>query len=493
MDVLTKWFQPKTRWLYSKKIHVSWLIAWFGFSFVIGVYLALYISSFVSNYWLAVVVCLVFVSVKRKDIVAVMVIVIAGLCLGLWRGGNQLQATNQLQQFIGQEVQLRGVVREDPTVDIDGDTKLRLHELTSGSDSFSGDLWVSIASKNEIRRSDIVTVEGVLSQGFGTIPVAMYRARVVSAQDGASGDPGRQIRDTLSTGIRDTIREPEASLGAGFLLGEKSALPEKLQNDLRLLGLTHIVVASGYNLTILVRFARRIFTRISRFTGLFASAGLIFWFVQMTGFSPSMSRASIIASISLVAWYYGRKIHPFVLLPLSAAITVMINPTYAWGDIGWLLSFTSFVGVIILAPLIHAYFWGEEKSGTLRQVVIETLSAQLCTLPLILFVFQVYSPLALLANLLILPLIPYAMLLTAFASVGGLLFGTAAGIVGFPAEVLLRYMTFASDKLAQSRFASAEIGLDVEMLLVLYLFLTMAMVYLWRRTGYALRDSNVVE
>ena len=493
MDVLTKWFQPKTSRLYSKKIHVSWFIAWFGLSFVSGVYLSLYISNFVSNYWIVVVMCLVLVSVKRKDIVAVMVIVAAGLFLGLWRGGNQLQAMHSLQQLIGQEVQIRGVVREDPTVDIDGDTKLRLHELTEGNESFSGDLWVSIASKNEIRRSDIVTVEGVLSQGFGTIPVAMYRARVVSMQDGASGDPGRQIRDTLSTGIRDTIREPEASLGAGFLLGEKSTLPEKLQNDLRLLGLTHIVVASGYNLTILVRFARRIVTRISRFTGLFASVGLIFWFVQMTGFSPSMSRASIIAGISLVAWYYGRKIHPFVLLPLSAAITVMINPTYAWGDIGWLLSFTSFVGVIILAPLIHAYFWGEEKNGTVRQVVIETLSAQLCTLPLILFVFQAYSPLALLANVLILPLIPYAMLLTAFASVGGLLFGTAASIVGLPAEALLRYMTFVSDKLAQSRFASAEIGLEVEMLLALYLLLTMAMVYLWRRTGYALRDSNVVE
>jgi competence protein ComEC len=462
-------------------------------SFVVGVYVAQYSTSFSNGAWLGAVAFGIIVALQKKTKIAVVVMVAAGLCLGLWRGGNQLIAMQSLQQFIGQEVQLWGKVKDDPTLDIDGDTKMRLTALVYGDKELAGEVWVFVASKNEVKRSDNVLVEGEMSEGFGTIPAAMYRARLLEVQDGAAADPGRQARDTLSKGIHVAISEPESSLGAGFLLGEKSSLPEKLENDLRLLGLTHIIVASGYNLTILVRFARRFFVRISRFTALAVSSGLVLGFVQITGFSPSMSRASIIALLSLFAWYFGRKIHPLVLLPFSAAATVAINPSFAWGDIGWLLSFMAFVGVIILGPLLQAYFWGDRKPNAIRQITVETLSAQICTLPIIIYVFGAYSPLSPLANVLILPLIPVAMLLTAIASVGGILFVPIAWLFGFPAEWLLRYMTTVADRLAQVPYANAEVTITSATVLAMYVGLIGIMVYLWRRTGYALRDSNIVE
>ncbi len=79
--------------------------------------------------------------------------------------------------------------------------------------------------------------------------------------------------------------------------------------------------------------------------------------------SPSMSRAGLVAGLSLLAWYYGRRIHPLVLLPLAMAITVMVQPSYAWGDLGWQLSFAAFAGVLIGAPLIQAYFLATRKSS----------------------------------------------------------------------------------------------------------------------------------
>ena len=128
-----------------------------------------------------------------------------------------------------------------------------------------------------------------------------------------------------------------------------------------------------------------------------------------------MSRAGLVAGLSLAAWYYGRTIHPLVLLPVSAAITLIVNPQFGWGDLGWQLSFASFTGVIILAPLLHKYFFGGKDPGTFRQILIETLSAQLATLPLLMMSFGVVSNVALIANMLILPFVPLAMLLT-FAS-----------------------------------------------------------------------------
>ncbi|MCA9328229.1 ComEC/Rec2 family competence protein [Candidatus Saccharibacteria bacterium] len=423
---------------------------------------------------------------------AVFLITISGLVAGLWRSGLELQAQNQFSKFFGEEVTLVGRVAEDPSYDTDGDLRLKLKEVTVDDENLSGVVWVATSQRVTSKRSDEVTVSGKLDKGFGTIAAAVYRARVehVTRQDYA--DVGRDVRDSFASNIRKSIREPEASLGAGFLLGQKSELPEKLDNELRLLGLTHIVVASGYNLTILVRFARRLFSRVSRFTALATSGLLIYGFAQLTGFSPSMTRAALVTTLSLIAWYYGRKLHPLVLLPFSAAITIAINPSYAWGDIGWLLSFTSFIGVIMLSPLIHAYFWDDKKPGNIRQVFIETMSAQVLTLPIIAYVFSQYSPLALPANILILPLIPLAMLFTFIA--GSLSFVTPlTSFVGLPAELVMRYMTTIVDKLAILPQASSEVEFTMTTVVVFYIALITVMVYLWRRTGYQFRVYNVIE
>jgi competence protein ComEC len=420
-------------------------------------------------------------------------VLVAGIFFGLWRGGNELVNQLQATKYFDQTVTLSGFVSEDPSYDIDGDLRMRLKDIEIEQRPISGEVWVATSDEAQIKRSDLVVVEGRLSDGFGNIPVAIYRARVVSVTRQDYSDVARDVRDSFANGIREAIREPEASLGSGFLLGQKTALPEKLDQELRLLGLTHIVVASGYNLSILVRYARRLFEKVSRFTSLAVSGFLVFAFANVTGFSPSMTRASLITGLSLLAWYYGRKFHPLVLLPFSAAVTVVINPAYAWGDIGWLLSFSSFIGVIMFSPLIHKYFWGDKKPGNIRQVFIETTSAQLLTLPLIAYVFGQYSPLALLANVLILPLIPLAMGLTFVAGVGGLLTRVFAPAIGWPAESLMRYMTTVVDKLAQQPLASTEIKFTITTAIVSYIGIFIATVYLWRRTGHKFRDYNVIE
>ena len=95
---------------------------------------------------------------------------------------------------------------------------------------------------------------------------------------------------------------------------------------------------------------------------------MILSFMAMTGFSPSMSRAGLVAGLSLAAWYYGRTIHPLVLLPVAAGTTLLINPQFGWNDLGWQLSFAAFAGVIILAPLLQRYFFGDKEPGVFRQI-----------------------------------------------------------------------------------------------------------------------------
>lgn len=480
---------------YKRKIfHPSWLIAWVSIGIIIGTYLSLFWPGFSGIEWIICSICFGVVGFINKRFFGVLMVLIAGLSFGLWRGGTELQKQLGFENYLGAEVQVTGKVSEDPSFDTEGDIRMKLENVLINNQPVGGKVWVSTNDSNVIKRSDVITLEGKITKGFGTIPAALYQARVVQIERQDYSDVGRDVRDSFAGGIRESVREPEASLGAGFLLGQKTTLPEKLGNDLRLLGLTHIVVASGYNLTILIRFARRFLEKVSRFTALAGSFALVYGFLQITGATPSMSRASLIAGISLFAWYFGRKLHPVVLLSFSAAITIVINPSYAWGDIGWLLSFASFIGVIMFAPLVHTFFWGDKKAGNIRQVFVETASAQLLTLPIIAYVFGQYSPLALLANVLILSFIPLSMALTATAGVAGLTLPMSfASIVGFPAELVLRYITSVVNVLAQLPLASSEIVFSITTVIISYIVIITMMIYMWRRTGYEFRSYNVIE
>lgn len=480
-------------WL-GEGVHVSWLIAWFCIGAVLGIAAAAFIVPWWDGAVLVVLglTCTVF-ALTRIRRWALLLALIAGVCIGLARGDVYQQSLHDYEQYYGKTVTLSGMIHEDTTTGSAGDQRLRLTAVSIDEVSLPGQVWVSIPSALDLKRGDIVTVQGQLSEGFGNLPASMFRATVISAERPAYGDMAREFRDWFADNVRLAIPEPEASLGIGYLVGQRSALPESLDNELRLLGLTHIVVASGYNLTILVRFARRGLARYSKYLAFAAALALIAAFVMITGFSPSMSRAALVAVISLFAWYFGRSVHPLVLLPFAAAITAFISPAFVWGDIGWYLSFTAFAGIMILAPLIKAYFWGSDaKLSAPVQILLETVSAQLATVPIIIFIFGEYSPLAPLANLLVLPFVPLAMLLTFFAGIGGAILPFMAAAIGFPAFAVLTYMTTVTEKLAGLPWASGSLSFGIGGLVLCYALLIGICIYIWRKTRYNFRGDNII-
>jgi competence protein ComEC len=275
--------------------------------------------------------------------------------------------------------------------------------------------------------------------------------------------------------------------------GQKSALPDDLSQALQIAGLSHVVVASGYNLTILVRLARRLFMRVSKYVAMAASATMIVGFIAVTGLSPSMTRAGLVSGLSLATWYYGRRFHPFVLLPFAAAITVLFQPSYVWGDIGWQLSFTAFAAVMIVGPLLQRYFFGEKEPGTIRQILGETVASHVVTIPIVVLAFGVLSNVAIPANLLIVPLVPLAMLLTFIAGVAALVLPPIATFVGLPATWLLSYMTHTAQYLADLPWSQTKVHIEWWAGVIYYVILVAVCMYMWRVTRFSLREANIVE
>lgn len=252
-------------------------------------------------------------------------------------------------------------------------------------------------------------------------------AEVLSVADGdlvelSSGLDGTVMvaRDWFAERIAGLIPEPEVKLGLSYLLGMKSGLPKDLSESLRVVGLTHIVVASGAHLSILVEVARKIFGRISRFAGVFFALLFIVFFMSMVGWTPSIMRAGVMSILTLICWYVGRKIAPLRMILMVAAGTLILNPLFAI-NLGWLLSFASYGGIMLLGPLLNKFFYGAKKPGMIGSTVLTTVAATLMTLPITLFYFGQVSLISVAANLLILPTLSVAM---------GLVFltGVVAGI-----------------------------------------------------------------
>ncbi len=414
------------------------------------------------------------------------------MMIGISRGSFVWQDNSVYYQVVGREITLAGIVAEDPSTSPSGQKRLKLVKSKTGDQNLPGEIWISLASNDEIRRSDRVVVQGQLSKGFGSFEASMYSAKIEHIYKYSNNDTALNIRDWFSQKVRLAVSEPQASLGLGFLTGQRSELPEELMKSFQVLGLTHIIVASGYNLTILVRLTRKLLARFSKYLATISALGLTVAFLAITGLSPSMTRASIITTLSLLAWYFGRSIHPVVLLCFVAGLSAYISPGFVWGDLGWYLSFAAFSGVIMLAPLISAYFWGNEKPGFIMRIVVETLSAQIMTVPIIGLAFGQIATLSILSNVLILPLVPFAMLATFIAGIGSAILPFMAGIFGWPASILLHYMTGVSDYLSKIPLSSQEINFRVIMLTAYYLFVIGVIIYLKRATKHKFIEDNIV-
>jgi competence protein ComEC len=148
---------------------------------------------------------------------------------------------------------------------------------------------------------------------------------------------------------------------------------------------------------------------------------------------------------------------------------------------------------MILAPLLQRYFFGEKKPGTVRQILFETIAASICTLPVLLVAFGQFSNVALFANLLILPLVPLAMLLTFVAGVAMICFPFTSHFVGLPAAWILQYMIEVARYLAGLPWAQSQLSMTVYGAAACYGAIIAFCLYVWRVTKFDLRNSNVVE
>lgn len=436
----------------------------------------------VDESWILLALVVTFTSLTLNRLVLVGVVFL-GLTLGWWRGGTFAEKSAVYQRLYKQNITLTGRAVTDASYNERSQLSFDVDEVTIEEpvrQRIAGKLAISGFGEAAVYRGDMVRVEGKIFPSRGSRQGSMSFAefRVI----GRNQSPVESLRLKFSAGMQSALPEPLASFGLGLLVGQRSTLPDDTAEMLSMVGLTHIIAVSGYNLTIIMRSVRRLLGGRSKYQTAVFSALLIAVFLLFTGFSPSIVRAAIVSLLSLAAWYYGRRIKPLVILLLAAVLTAWWNPFYIWSDIGWYLSFLAFFGVLIVAPLIIKRCCSKKVPGNYLIIFIESLAAQIMTMPLILFIFSEVSLIALVANLLIVPFVPLAMALSLAAGIGGMLAAGFAGWIAWPARFLLTYMLDMAAVLSRVPYAFHRLSLSLRLMLGLYASLVAFTLLLWHKT-----------
>jgi competence protein ComEC len=169
--------------------------------------------------------------------------------------------------------------------------------------------------------------------------------------------------------------------------------------------------------------------------------------------------------LSLLASFYGLRFNPLTLILITAGVTAAAEPKYLT-DLGWLLSFLAFFGILVAAPAIEARL--HHPKSILIRLFIESSVAHILTFPLILYYFGQLSIVAPLSNLVILPLIPLAMAVSFLAGLAGMIIPAFAGWLAWPAMLVLGFITKVIDQFASLPWAGRTDHITFPVMLIMY-------------------------
>lgn len=424
--------------------------------------------------WVLAAGALMVCVIRRQELAAFMAVMLLGVCVGGLQGTSYMQRLAVNEGFFNQKVTIIGQAAADAsygrqkqlTFDVNSARVVGL-DGTPGSE-LAGKIGVSGFGENMVFRGDTLIVTGKLRPGTGAKQGWMSFARFTAVERDNSWV--EKIRKSFGAGMLTALPEPLGSFAMGLLIGQRSSLPSETYDDLLKVGLVHIIAVSGYNLTIILRACWKLLGNRSKYQTLIVSVTLMGTFLLITGASASIVRASIVSGLGLLAWYYGRNFRPVTLILLAAAITSMAYPIYVWSDLGWYLSFLAFYGVLVLAPQIRYRLVPERfRESTLLGIAVESLCAEVMTLPLVLYIFGQMSHISLLANVVIAVFVPFAMLLTVIAGLAGTFLPIVVGWFAWPAVMLLTYMLDMAHILASIPYIFQEnIGFSLLAMIGMY-------------------------
>ncbi len=270
------------------------------------------------------------------------------------------------------------------------------------------------------------------------------------------------IRGKIKALITSYLPRENAGFLVAILLGLRQDLGDELSDIFMKTGTIHLLAISGLNVGLLAFLVMIIFSiaRIPKKASIILTIFLLVFYAILTNGSPSVIRATVMTISLLFGLLIGRQTSLWNSLGMAAVIILGFDPN-AFFDVGFQLSFLSLASILYITPKLEEMFGYDRKLAVpfmnkwkryLLEGVFVSAAAWIGLLPLILFYFNIVTPVSVFSNLIAVPL---SFLITA-SSIPFIWLGS---IAPFPAKIFAASTSFLCDTLFAANEAFSKIPL----------------------------------
>lgn len=288
------------------------------------------------------------------------------------------------------------------------------------------------------------------------------------------------IKENIVKNIDRIYHYPQAAFIKAIITGNRSELPSEWDLIFQDAGVMHILAISGLHVGIIATFLFNIFN----FWPFFKKDEklkyiiiiiILLVYAAITGFYPSVSRATLMFITFLIAKYINRPYHQYSSIFLAALLLLFYQPLLLF-DVGFLLSFTVTFFIILLYPLLQENI--NFLPNYLSESLAISLSAWLGMVPLSAYYFYKVSLIAILANLIIVPLVSIILILGLASIIGSFLLISFAQLAAHLNEILINLLLFCTKFFSSLPYAYHCIAQPSIYRIISYYFLLIVMTYI---------------
>lgn len=212
----------------------------------------------------------------------------------------------------------------------------------------------------------------------------------------------KYIRDT----INGTLTDEEGNLLLAILLGDKDKLSEDIQESFKTSNLSHMLAVSGAHVSYIILGLTYVLQNsiIGKKNGKIVCIIFLLAFMAITNFTPSVTRACIMAILTLFSSIIYRKSDVYTNISVVALITLIFNP-YSLLDLGFQLSYGGTIGIIIFIKRIQEKKSNSKVINYIKQMALVSIYANIIIIPIMMYHFNTVSFTFIISNIMASPIL----------------------------------------------------------------------------------------
>ena len=213
------------------------------------------------------------------------------------------------------------------------------------------------------------------------------------------------IQDSIVNKVKQILPKRTEGLFLGILLGKTEDIQEDDLEYFRKSSLAHILCVSGAHINYIILGITYLLSKAEAHRNIkyILTIIILIFFMAVTGFSSSVIRSVVMASMLLISKIFYRKIDVINSISISLLCIIIFNP-FKLFDVGVLLSYGGTIGIIVfnkpVENILNKFLNDTKILKFIKQSLSVCISAQIVILPISIYFFNNINCMFFISNIL---------------------------------------------------------------------------------------------